>query len=152
MNALGDIKENVQKIILKYGSNDPFKIVKRRGNTAVQFVELKDLLGFHQTYKRMSVISIQAGLSDQESRFVCAHELGHAFLHPGINTPFLSRNTLLSPGKFEREANKFAIELLLPDRELQLWCCDHDGSLVESEIARVYGIPRELINLKKLNM
>lgn len=51
--------------------------------------------------------------------FVCAHELGHALLHRNINTPFLSKNTLFSIDKIERQANTFAVELLLPDNILK---------------------------------
>ena len=57
-------------------------------------------------------------LSESEQRFSCAHELGHALLHPDANTPFLTKYTYLSVDKYEIEANKFALKLLIPDELL----------------------------------
>ncbi|WP_418534933.1 ImmA/IrrE family metallo-endopeptidase [Gallintestinimicrobium sp.] len=57
-------------------------------------------------------------LSESEQRFACTHELGHVPLHPDANTPFLTKYTYLSVDKYEIEANKFALELLIPDELL----------------------------------
>src|SRR5690606_32336512 len=77
-------------------------------------------------------------------RFVCAHELGHAMLHPGINTPFLKANTLFSINRLEREANEFAVELLIPDDLLR----EHQTIY---EVATACGVPGEVVELKRLN-
>ena len=53
---------------------------------------------------------------DDETRqlFTCAHELGHAVMHPKANTPFLREHTLFSVNKLEIEANRFAVCLCYP--------------------------------------
>ena len=78
-------------------------------------------------------------------RFVCAHELGHAVMHPKANTPFMKRSTYFSIDKIEREANRFAVELLIPDSELK----NYVGWMV-NEVAAVYGVPDEVVLLKKI--
>jgi Zn-dependent peptidase ImmA (M78 family) len=81
-------------------------------------------------------------------RFVCAHELGHAVLHPKSNTPFLRANTLFSIEKLEVEANTFAVELLLPD-DVIAQCQNSDLTIYD--IAKVHSVPKELVYLKKFN-
>ncbi|WP_425057663.1 hypothetical protein SCACP_21830 [Sporomusa carbonis] len=78
-------------------------------------------------------------------QFVCGHELGHAIKHSDMNTPFLKRHTLFSTDKIERQANTFAVELLLPDEILREYS---DCSLYN--IAKNVGIPDKLIDLKTL--
>lgn len=77
-------------------------------------------------------------------RFVCAHELGHAVLHPGLNTPFMKANTLLSTDRIEREANTFAVELLMPDDVIREYETIHQA-------AAVCGVPEEVVLLKRVN-
>ncbi|MBS6382501.1 MAG: ImmA/IrrE family metallo-endopeptidase [Veillonella dispar] len=66
----------------------------------------------------MKSIHLNASIPDDMLPFVCANELGHTILHPNINTPFLRKHTLFSIDKIERQANAFAVELLLPDEFL----------------------------------
>lgn len=109
----------------------------------ILFERLKDTLGYFNTYKRIKIIHINQELNESEQQFVCAHELGHSILHPEVNTPFLRKNTLFSISKIEREANEFAVELLLPDTLLY----EHqDVSL--SHLAANSGVPLELLHLK----
>ena len=42
-----------------------------------------------------------------------------AILHPNLNTPFLREGTLLSVNKLEVQANKFAVDLMYSDSDLQ---------------------------------
>lgn len=78
-------------------------------------------------------------------RFVCAHELGHAVLHPKVNTPHLRKNTLFSVNRIEREANTFAVELLANDDAVREY-----GYSTAREVAAAFGIPHEYISLKRL--
>lgn len=80
-------------------------------------------------------------------RFVCAHELGHAVLHPRSNTPFLRANTLFSVEKLEVEANTFAVELLLSDDVIAQY---QNTGLTIYDVAEMYSVPRQLVYLKKL--
>jgi Zn-dependent peptidase ImmA (M78 family) len=76
--------------------------------------------------------------------YVCAHELGHAILHAKINTPYLSAYTLFSVAKIERQANTFAVELLLPDDLLQ----EHPDCPIYN-LAQLAGIPEGMEQLKR---
>lgn len=141
------IKEIVRYLIRKHKSNDPFRIAKER-NIIVLFEELGSTLGFYNSYKRIKFIHINNQLEEMMQRFVCAHELGHAVLHPKSNTPFLRANTLFSVDKLEVEANTFAVELLLPDYVIAQY---RDTDLTIYDVAEIHSIPRELAYLKKFN-
>ena len=78
--------------------------------------------------------------------FTCAHELGHALLHPNSNTKFLRHNTLLSIDKLEREANCFAIELLVSDEAIQ----EYKSYTIE-QLSRLLGYSEQLLLLKLEN-
>lgn len=136
-------KKIAEKLIRKFNTNCPFQIARELG-VVIQFERLKDTLGYFNTYKRIKMIHINQELSDADQQFACAHELGHSLLHPEVNTPFLKKNTLFSISKIEREANEFAVELLLPDSLLGEY---PDSTL--AQIASTCGIPFELTALKK---
>ena len=95
-------------------------------------------MGYYTRVKRIKLIVLNRNLSSHKRRFTCAHELGHALLHPDEKTPKLSRLSLTSKLKIEREANEFATNLLI------------DGSHEEYSIETVdgvldyYGIPKEM--------
>ena len=62
------------------------------------------------------ILCLNNNLNELDSIFTCAHELGHALLHPNENTQFLMSHTYFSVDKLEMQANQFALELLLaPD-------------------------------------
>ena len=134
-----DIKKKVGQLVKKYGSNNPFKIAESMG-IVVRFVPLGKILGFHARKSRVSIIHINEASSIEKQSFICAHELGHAVLHPDVNTPFLKENTLFSREKIEQEANEFAIELML-SKEVA-------SPITMHEATKVYGIPRQLLYKK----
>ncbi|WP_244961036.1 ImmA/IrrE family metallo-endopeptidase [Bacillus paramycoides] len=70
-------------------------------------------------------------------KFVCAHELGHAILHPDANTPFMRENTLFSTEKIEVQANYFATKLLLKNRNIYEY-------QTKKQILMACGIPQEM--------
>jgi Zn-dependent peptidase ImmA (M78 family) len=128
----------VLDLVKKYGTNSPYEIAERINITILK-EPLGSTLGYHNTYKRIQFIHLNGGLSESMRRFVCAHELGHAVLHPKINTPFLRKNTLFSVNRFEKEANQFAIELLLTEMEAQ------PGETIEQIFAE-NDIPFEMVH------
>lgn len=139
------IKEIVCNLVKKYKTNDPFEIASQR-EVIILFVTLKGVLGFHNTFNRIHAIHISNELDETMQRFVCAHELGHAILHPKINTPFLRRNTFQSIDRIEIEANSFAVELLLPDETIKdYW----NTNMTIYDAAKISGIPAELVHLKR---
>jgi Zn-dependent peptidase ImmA (M78 family) len=106
----------------------------------ILFEKLKDTLGYFNSYKRIKIIHINQESSESDQRFTCAHELAHSVLHPTVNTPFLKKNTLFSISRIEREANEFAVELLLPDTLLY-----ENQDIALCQVATTCGVPGELI-------
>ncbi|MGH1260515.1 MULTISPECIES: ImmA/IrrE family metallo-endopeptidase [Bacillus] len=139
-----DIKEYVLYIAEKHQTTNPFEIASRK-DISVMFENLGNTLGFYSTYKRMKFIHINNQIDEITQRFVCAHELGHALLHPKANTPFLRNQTLFSVDRLEVEANTFAVELLLSDDMIS----DYENTnLSIQEVAEIHGIPKSFARLK----
>ncbi|PEK65717.1 ImmA/IrrE family metallo-endopeptidase [Bacillus wiedmannii] len=139
-----EIKEYALKIAEKHATTNPFEIARRK-NIIVLFEDLGNTLGFYNTYKRFKFIHINNQIDETTQRFVCAHELGHALLHPKANTPFLRNKTLYSVDRLEIEANTFAVELLLTDDIISEY---KDTCLSIQEVAEIHGIPRGFSRLK----
>jgi len=140
------IKGIVRQLINIHKTNNPFQIAKER-NIIILFAELGNTLGFYSSYKRTQFIHLNNQLTEEEQYFVCAHELGHAVLHPKSNTPFLRKNTLFSVEKLEVEANTFAVELLLPDEIVTQY---KNTDMTIFTVAEMYSVPRELVYLKRI--
>lgn len=124
-------------IVKKYKTNDPFELSTCLNISIVEWDLHREINGFYKYDKRNRFIFINSNLNYDMKRFVCAHELGHAILHPRSNTPFLRQNTLFSIDKIEVEANTFAVELLLYDKVLE----DFETKF---DILRENGIPYEM--------
>lgn len=138
-----DIKRTVEKLMRKYNTNDPFKLAEKL-NIIVKYDDLGNTWGYFITYKRIKIIHIYNNLEEWLQRYTCAHELGHSILHKGVPTPFLKKHTLFSIDKIERQANTFAVELLMPDKVI----AQYEGYTVHN-VADIVGIPNGLEVLKK---
>lgn len=138
------IKDKVNYLIKKHKTNDPFKIVEGyKSINVIKYPLHESVRGLYQYYKRNSIIYINSNLPEYEQRVVCAHELGHAFLHPKLNILFLERYTFASKNKYEKQANIFAAELLLPDDLFMTY-----REYCYEEISIIEGLPMELVRLK----
>lgn len=138
-----DIKKLVTKIIKKYKTNNPFELAEALG-IEVLYENLGSINGYYTKMLRSKYIHVNYNLNESRQRYTVAHELGHAILHPNANTPFLRENTLFSVDKLERQANTFAVELLMPDNVIS----QYEGYTVHN-IASLVGIPNGLEVLKK---
>ena len=136
------IREIVSALVEEYDTRNPFEIAECR-NIKIIRSELKSILGYYTKYHRVQSIILSAGLPEYLENFVCAHELGHAICHPDINVQWLCEGTFYAKGKFERQANTFAVELLLPDNLLR----EHPEQTVY-QVARSVGVPEEFVDLK----
>lgn len=136
-----DIKGKVNLLIHKFNTNCPYKIAKQMG-IQVLYEPLGNTLGYYSKHFRIKVIHLNESAESKKQLYVCAHELGHAILHPNSNTPFLKKHTFLSTEKIEVEANTFAIELLFKDIEKEY--------ITLNEAVEEYGIPKQLVLLKSL--
>src|SRR5699024_2404673 len=140
-------KQTAMKMIKIFNNNDPFYIAECLG-ILVFYESLGSIYGYYNYYKRIKMIHINNELSGPMQRFTCAHELGHALLHHDVNTTFLKQNTFFSTNKIEREANTFAVELLMPDEALYEL---KNTNLSIYEAAEIYGVPQEVCGLKGIN-
>lgn len=127
----------VRKLIRRHGTNCPYKIAKQL-RIDIWYSDLgESTRGFYFRKLKRRYIGIHDGLDDMWARFVCAHELGHDQLHPGISRFFLDEHTLFNAGKFERQANHFALRLLTA------FDSPEDGESLEAMLKR-NGIPLEM--------
>lgn len=141
------IKEIVQQLIKKQGTNDPFEIAAAMNIHLIEWEMHDEILGFYKYIRRNKFIYLNSKLDERGKVYTLAHELGHSQLHPRLNTPFLNRKTLYSIDKIENEANRFAVELLLPDKSIY----EHSNeNMTIKEIGSIYNIPSEVIHLKKI--
>lgn len=136
------IKRRVEQIARKYRTRDPFEMIKGM-NVILVYYPLEGIHGFYQYFQRNNIIYLDERLSENEQRFVLAHELGHMFLHKKANAIFMDTRTQFNTDKFELEANTFAIDLLLPDSLLE----EYKEFTIE-QISRITGYHQRLIELR----
>ena len=141
------IKDIVGDLIKRHETADPFELAALKKIHVIYHDLHHEIQGLYKYDKRNKYIVINANLPETRQKFVCAHELGHAKLHPRVNTPFLREKTFLSIDRIEVEANTFAVELLLPDNAIY----EHsDIGMTLNEIASMYCVPEEVTHLKNL--
>ena len=131
------IPKVISSLVRKYGTCDPFSLAKELG-ICVRYEELGTVRAYYHKDLRQKFILLNRDLDEPQLRFTCAHELGHALLHPNENTPFLRKATLFSVSKLEVEANRFAVALLMRDIE-------GVEELPLSYIAARIGVPEKVV-------
>lgn len=108
----------IRRLLRKYNTNCPFRLAEFL-NIEVWFRDLgENTRGMFRRTLRRKYIVIHSGMSEQWQRFICAHELAHALLHPGISRFWIDEHSFFCTGRFEREANRFAVQLLIGDDSL----------------------------------
>lgn len=137
-----DIKGIVNSIVRKNKTRNPFEIIKGM-NVILLFVPLKNVRGFYQYFQRNNLIYIDESLPEHEQLHVCAHELGHMLLHKKANALFMDTYTGFNTTKYEKEADLFAMELLVPDETF----LEYQDYTTE-QLARLLGYNEELIKLR----
>lgn len=136
------IKSKVKRLIRLYKTNNPFEMVKGM-NVILVYYPLDGVRGFYQYFQRNNIIYLDEKLPPHEQAFVLAHEMGHMFLHKKSNAIFMDTRTQFNTSKYEIEANRFAMELLLPDNIL----IEYQEYTTE-QIARITGYSQNLIELR----
>lgn len=143
-----NIQKVVLKVIRKYKSRDPFVIAKRMG-IIVKYVHLSPKCPkgmFKKMLKRkFIIINMTRVKNDAELNMIMAHELGHAIMHSNSSTSFLHDHTYYARGKFEREANLFAAELLIDTFNIDT-ASVQNYTLVQ--LASTLNVPMELLKYK----
>lgn len=137
-----DIPKIVNRLIKKYGTNDPFDLCKCLDYT-VLFCELPDCTnGFYQKVIRNNLIYINNNRTEREQQIICGHELGHGILHKKTNVIYLDTRTLFKASAYETAADRFSAELLI-----RTDIKEFEGMCVQ-EIATTLGVPERYIELK----
>lgn len=137
-----EIKARVNKLVRKYKTRDPFEMIKGM-NVILVFYPLDGVRGFYQYFQRNNIIYIDETLSEHDKAFVLAHEIGHMILHKKSNAIFMDSRTQFRTSKYENEANKFAIELLISDESLS----EYLNCSIE-QLSQIYGYHQKLIELR----
>ncbi|MCR1833117.1 ImmA/IrrE family metallo-endopeptidase [Oceanobacillus caeni] len=143
------IKEIVENLVEKHGTNDPFEIARAENIYVIEQDLHEEILGFYKYIRRNKFIFINSNIDSNEKIFTCAHELGHSKLHPRTDTTFLRSKTLFSVGKIENEANRFAVELLMLDDNLYRL---KNTNLTIYDAADLCSVPKEVCHLKKFKL
>lgn len=140
-----DIRGLIRKLERKYQTRNPFDLAKALG-ILILMEDLGTINGYYNKQLRIKQIHINYNLPEHLQILTCAHELGHALLHPNSSTPFLRSCTFFSVDRMEIEANKFAMELLLSDDIL----IEYQEYTTE-QIARITVYNHKLVELRLKN-
>ncbi|SDH69614.1 protein of unknown function [Aneurinibacillus thermoaerophilus] len=133
-----DIEQQVKKLVKKYNTICPFELADYV-KVHVRYCDLPaNVFGLYKRVNKQSFIVLNQNHNYIIQRFTCAHELGHRFLHRALGYFFIEEHTLFQPGRYEREANHFAVMLLTHNAEMI------EGETIEQFYAR-HGIPKEII-------
>lgn len=143
-----NFKIRVRNLVRKYSTRNPYKIAKE---LKIQICEkymsadmpkglFKKILG-----KKFIVINLTRITNKQDKEFTIAHELGHAIFHSSDSAFFLHDHTFYQRGRFEIEANKFAAELLIDEKDIDKCYLEN---ICINQIASYFGVPKELVEYK----
>ncbi|MCL2222319.1 MAG: ImmA/IrrE family metallo-endopeptidase [Oscillospiraceae bacterium] len=105
-------------LVKKFGTRDPYKICEYL-DYIIYFAPLHDMKGYYHQVQRNKIICINSNLDEFVRTFTCAHELGHSLLGENSNKFFLARKTHFYLPKYEVQADRFAVDLLFDDYDLQ---------------------------------
>lgn len=137
-----DIKERVNEIALKYGTRNPLKIIEAMDIILIRY-PLEGVRGFYHYFQRNHIIYVDERLSEQDFLLVIAHELGHLFLHKDSNAIFMDTRTNFVTNKFESEADRFALNLLIQDSDIE----EHLDFTTE-QFSKLFGYHKKMIELR----
>ena len=137
-----DIKKKADALVRKHQTRNPFEIILGL-NVILVFAPLTGVRGCYQYFQRNNIIYIDENLPPHEQAFVCAHELGHMFLHKKANAIFMDTRTHFNTHLYELEANKFAMDFLVGDDTLS----EYQECTID-QLARILGYQKELIELR----
>ena len=116
----GYIYDETQKLIRKYKTRDPFKIMDDMHIIVGETSNFQKLKGFCFMSCKTIYVQISSFLSEEEKQIVAAHELGHIILHKTqLKMAPMKDDTLYNmQDNTEYQANLFAADLLLSDADI----------------------------------
>ena len=144
-----EINTSVNALVKKYDERDPFKLCRAMG-IVLLFQSLGTapdaIKGFFLESKRIRTITVNCDLPEVIQRIIVAHELCHAEYHrkSGIHA-FHEVAMFDHTSAFEKDANLFAAELLLEDKDV-LEVLNQDTTFFSAAAAMC--VPAELLDFK----
>ncbi len=136
------IEKKVKETELLYGTSEPADIYEKMGIITVEHELPMCVNGFTITMNGMLFVVLNSELDYYRKRVTMAHELGHIILHKGTNSIELSCNTSFCVSRYEREADSFAVYLLMHSVLSQR---DSFESLTAEEISMLAHIPMDMV-------
>lgn len=141
-------REKVRSLVKKFKTRDPFIIARELGIIIkYKYLSIDFPKGMFKKVLRRKfiIINMTRIVNEKELRVVMAHELGHAIMHSSDSAFFLHDHTFYSRGRFEKEANSFAAELLIDTDLIDKLYID---SYSINQLALFYDVPIEFIRIK----
>lgn len=141
-------REKVRSLVKKFKTRDPFIIARELGIIVkYKYLSIDFPKGMFKKVLRRKFIIINMSriVNENELRVVMAHELGHAIMHSSDSAFFLHDHTFYSRGRFEKEANAFAAELLIDTYLIDELYIDNYSI---NQLALFYEVPIEFIKIK----
>ena len=144
------IELEAEALAAKYGTRDPFEIARQEGIAVYFRNDFTKLKGMYKVILRRRCVFINAGLSQEEMRYICAHELGHDKLHRAATAKAGLCDFVMFDvkNKLEYEANLFAAHLLIDDRQVSHAAVN---GMTAQELAATLGVPETLVTIKAAN-
>lgn len=99
--------------------------------------------GIYFTAQGNQIILVNQNISREKARYVVAHELGHALLHPNQNYMFMAGKTFMKTGRYEIEADYFCVSLLL----CEIIKNNKIENMTSLELSKMAGIPEKTVSM-----
>ena len=148
MSTITWISKKVEKLVRVYHTNDPYELCDAL-NISIKLKDLGEVIkAYYFSHSRIRKIVLNSNVSEPMQRILVAHELAHDRLHQKLailggfqEVAFfdISRPT-------EYEANIFASELLINDKELLGMLNFDEKSFFD--IAQELDVPAPLLDFK----
>lgn len=122
------IYNKVEKLVKKFKTRDPFEILEAMNVIVGETDRYEKLKGYCFMSCQTIYVMISSFLSEEEKKIVAAHELGHITLHrPQLKMAPMKDDVLYNMrDNTEYEANLFAADLILDDKEIEDLSKDED--------------------------
>lgn len=139
------IKDIVSGLSENYGTLNPFELCACLDIKILRSNLGNDIKGFFQrTPNGYEVLHINSEASEHETKYICAHELGHAILHTTKSLGFFFENPMQVKNKYEIQADKFAAELLIDCEAIDA----EYSELTIEQLSSTLCVPSRLIKYK----
>ena len=127
-------------MVRRHKTRNPVELAQAM-NIVVVIEELGSIRGYFNSVGRNKFIHINSMCRDRS--LVCAHELGHAVLHPDASAHFMRKHTLFSVDRYEKEATYFASCLLIGDDDLTEY-----RHFTYEQLGKLFGIDEQIVRLR----